>query len=41
MQSFKQSKVNVFSQSEKETIMQEFEHYNQKKERSTANQFVD
>lgn len=36
MQTQSKSKVNIFSASEKESIMQEFEHYNQKKERCTV-----
>lgn len=33
MQTAAKTKVNVFSAGEKEAIMQEFEHYNQRKEK--------
>jgi hypothetical protein len=41
MQSAAKTKVNVFSTSEKDAIMQEFEHYNQRKEKERGAQDSD
>jgi|LauGreDrversion4_2_1035121.scaffolds.fasta_scaffold219073_2 hypothetical protein len=41
MQTTCKTKVNVFSTSEKEAIMQEFEHYNQRKEKERGEQDTD